>query len=169
MRVAPEIIAGLCRVRERDLLRPFPGELAKVDPVKLLWAIAGVESSFGLDSAPRHESGYCYSGRYFDPKATADIGCLAHCSFGPWQVMYPHYPPGLSVFQLIPQADGSVAADLSCMAAIGVINRAISAGARSLADLVIHYNGPADVDVYARKLFACFDRPMPQYEDRVVA
>jgi len=169
MRVAPNIIAGLCRVRSRDLLRPRPGDLANVDPVKLLWGIAGVESQFGELSNPRHENGYCFAGRYFDAKATAAWGCLAHCSYGPWQVMFNHFPQTISPIGLLVQADGSAAADASLQAAIGVLNQAIARGAANLTDLVVAYNGPGDVEFYAKKLFACFDRPMPQYEDRVVA
>lgn len=168
MRVSPEIIAGLCTVRSRDLLKLQQGDLAGVDPVKLLWAIAGVESSFGENSYPRHEQGYCFHGRYYDPKATAEWGCLAHCSYGPWQVMFDHFPPTISPIGLLVQGDGSGAADASCQAAIGVLNAAIARGAKSLFDLVIAYNGPADVDFYSQKLFACFDRPMPQFRDRAI-
>jgi hypothetical protein len=169
MRVSPEIVAGLCVVRSRDLLKMAQGDLAGTDPVKLLWAIAGVESNFGMNSAPRHEQGYCYSGRYFDAKATSEWGCLAHCSYGPWQVMFNHFPPSISPLSLLVQADGHVAADASLQGAIGVLNAAIARGAKNLLDLVIAYNGPADVEFYAKKLFACLDRPMPQYEDRVLA
>jgi hypothetical protein len=169
MRVAPEVVAGLCRARARDLLTPMPGELAGVDAAKLLWAFAGVESSFGLNSHPRHENGYCYNGRYFDPKATADIGCLAHCSYGPWQVMYDHFPKGITVFALLPQGEGTMAADMSIRAAILILNQAIARGASNLTDLVQAYNGPGDVPEYAKKLFAAMERPMPQYVDPVLA
>jgi hypothetical protein len=169
MRVSPEIVAGLCRVRSRDLMRPFPGDLSGVDPVKLLWAISGVESSFGQFSNPRHEQGYCSNGRYFDPKATSEWGCLAHCSYGPWQVMFTNFPQSISPVGLLVQGDGASAADASLQAAIGVLNRAIARGAANLTDIVIAYNGPADVEFYAKKLFACFDRPMPQYVDTVLA
>lgn len=169
MRVAPEIIAGLCRVRARDLLRTGSGDLGSVDPVKLLWGIAGVESTFGLNSYPRHENGYCFNGRYFDPKATAEWGCLAHCSYGPWQVMFDHFPPTISPIGLLVQGDGSAAADASLQAAIGVLNQAIARGARNLTDVVIAYNGPGDVPEYARRLFGAMERPLPQYEDRVIA
>jgi len=99
MRVAPEVIAGFCRVRSRDLFQPREGDLAALDPVKILWAFAGVESSFGLQSNPRHENGYCYNGRYFDAMLTDKWGCLAHCSYGPWQVMFTNFPPGVSQFR----------------------------------------------------------------------
>ena len=169
MRIAPEIIAGMCQRRERDLLTPRQGDLAEFSGAKLLWGIAGVESSFGLYSHPRHEQGYCYNGRYYDPQATAEWGCLAHCSYGPWQVMFDHFPKSITPFQLLPQGDGHVAADVSLMAAIGVINQALARGAKTLVDLVIAYNGPGDVELYAKKLFAAMERPMPQYVDTVLA
>jgi hypothetical protein len=168
MRVAPEIVAGMCRVRSRDLLRPFPGALSGVDPVKLLWGIAGVESSFGRDSYPRHEAGYCFGGRYFDHVGTAEWGCLAHCSYGPWQVMYANFPKGISPIGLLVQADGHVAADASLQAAIGVLNWAIARGASSLTDLVIAYNGPEHEESYVARLLANLDRPMPQFRDSVL-
>ncbi|SRR6266702_1562508 len=162
MRVAPEIVAGLCRARSRDLLTMAFGELSSVDPVRLLWAIAGVESSFGRDSYPRHENAYCYNGRYFNPQVTAEVGCLAHCSYGPWQVMYANFPAGVDPRALLPFNEGRIAAELSIRAAIAVLNKAIVRNARSLVDLVTHYNGPDDVPEYSRRLFAAMDRPMPQ-------
>jgi Transglycosylase SLT domain len=169
MRVAPEIIAGICRDRARDLILPTPKAGMDVDPVKLLWALAGVESSFGQDSHPRHENGYCYAGRYFDPKRTAEWGCLAHCSFGPWQVMFDHFPESISPVELLPQGNGRTAAELSVRAAILILNKAIAGGARNLTDLVIAYNGPGDVPEYSKRLFASYDRPMPQYQETVPA
>jgi len=80
----PEM-AALCRTGAPTLQVP-PG----IDPVKLLWALAGNESSFGANAVPRHEQGYCRSGRY----ATALVehrkrwGCWACCSYGPFQLTY---------------------------------------------------------------------------------
>lgn len=58
-----------------------------INGAQLLWSISGNESSFGINCEPRHELGYCYGHRYFEPSSW---GCLAHCSYGPWQVMYTH-------------------------------------------------------------------------------
>jgi hypothetical protein len=55
----------------------------------LLRAIADVESSYGRNSNPRHEPAYCRGGKYFDKLDTELYGCAAHCSYGPWQIMYP--------------------------------------------------------------------------------
>jgi hypothetical protein len=83
--------------------------------------------------------------------------------------MFTNFPQSISPVGLLVQGDGASAADASLQAAIGVLNRAIARGAANLTDIVIAYNGPADVEFYAKKLFACFDRPMPQYVDTVLA
>ena len=59
-----------------------------IDGARLLWALAGNESSFGRNAVPRHEAGYCRGGAYFDKAMTAKWGCWAHCSYGPWQILY---------------------------------------------------------------------------------
>lgn len=91
MQIARSNIAALCQTYGDKLTLP-----EGIDGRKLLWALAGNESSFGANVAPRHEDGYCYAGKYYDKQATAAWGCLAHCSFGPWQVMYPNFDKGTS-------------------------------------------------------------------------
>jgi Transglycosylase SLT domain len=61
---------------------------AGFDPCALLRAIADVESTYGLNSNPRHEPAYCRGGKYFDGLVTKMYGCAAHCSYGPWQIMF---------------------------------------------------------------------------------
>jgi hypothetical protein len=62
-----------------------------IDGARLLWAIAGCESSFGLNCKPRHEPFYH---RLAVEKKNAQLvkltelfGCDAHSSFGPWQLL----------------------------------------------------------------------------------
>ncbi len=82
-----QVIAGLCRQYGRNLKLPQGSTL---DGAKVLWALAGCESDFGARAVARHEPGYCY-GHIYDPKElSGKWGCLAHCSYGPWQMMYPH-------------------------------------------------------------------------------
>ena len=169
MKIAPEIIAGLCRERAGDLFTPVNWQGSPLDKVKLLWGISGVESSFGLNSNPRHEPGYCYGGRYFDADRSHAWGCLAHCSFGPWQVMFSNFPIGVSPLSLMWDTDGRVAADLCIRGAIRVVNNAIARGARHLEDIVIGYNGPADEQHYSARLWECLDRPMPEAVEKVTA
>src|SRR2546429_7159205 len=106
MKVAPEIIAALCHKHAPSLLTPLTWQGTPLDKVRLLWGLAGVESSFGWNCNPRHEQGYCTRGRYFDVLSTKAWGCLAHCSYGPWQVMFPHFPVGVSPLSLVWEDEG---------------------------------------------------------------
>jgi hypothetical protein len=162
VQVAPEIIADLCRKHGPGLFAPVKWQGTPLDRVRLLWAIAGVESSFGLNCTPRHEQGYCYSGKYFDRQRSHDWGCLAHCSFGPWQVMYPHFPLDVSPLSLMWDADGRVAAEIGCLGAVRVLNDAIARGVDSFGGIAVSYNGPADEATYSAHLGLCYDRPMPE-------
>lgn len=74
----------LCRDGAR-LLIDVPGVVG----MRLLQALAEVESSYGTNANSRHESAYCRGGRYYDPLTTKAYGCAAHCSYGIWQVMFP--------------------------------------------------------------------------------
>lgn len=89
MQVARLTIANLCTRFGAALKVP-----STIDGARLLWALSGNESSFGLNCSPRHEAGYCHGGKYFDKALTALWGCLAHCSYGPWQVMYVNISKG---------------------------------------------------------------------------
>jgi hypothetical protein len=107
-----------------DLCNRFGGALKvppTIDGARLLWALAGNESSFGLNASPRHEQAYCHGGRYYDKALTGIWGCLAHCSFGAWQVMYPNISFGGAVSPLDVMNKPEVAAN----AAVQFINRRI--------------------------------------------
>ncbi len=169
MKVAPEIVAALCRKHAPDLFTPASWQGTPLDKVRLLWGIAGVESSFGLNCNPRHEPGYCFGGRYLDPERTREWGCLAHCSYGPWQVMFPHFPLSVSPLSLMWDTDGRVAAEQCLVGAIKVLNVAIAHGAKNLGDIVIAYNGPANEEHYSAQLSGCLYRPMPESVSPVTA
>jgi hypothetical protein len=162
MNVAPEIIAALCRKHAPDLLTPVSWQGDNVDKVRLLWGLAGNESSFGLNCTPRHEPGYCYGGRYFNPVASRSWGCLAHCSFGPWQVMYANFPVDVSPLSLMWETDGRVAAEVCCLGAVRMLNSIIARRPQRLGDIVLHYNGPGNVPTYEARLVQSMDRPMPE-------
>lgn len=110
-----------------------------LDGVKVLWALAGNESDFGTNCSPRHESGYCpiSKGHYAAAIAglTRQFGCLAHCSFGAWQVMLCNCP-GFTPLELLQDLDKQV------QATVGFLNRAIfdGQGARSLAEIGDAFN-----------------------------
>lgn len=162
MKVGSDIIAALCRKHADGLLTPANWQGMPLDKVRLLWGIAGVESSFGFNCNPRHEAGYCYGGKYFNPALTGEWGCLAHCSYGPWQVMFSNFPVGVSPLALMWLSDGRVGAESGLLGAIRVLDRAIANGVRNLGDLVVAYNGPANEEQYAARLADCCDRPMPE-------
>jgi hypothetical protein len=167
--VAPEIIAALCRKHALGVLNPVKWQGTPLDRVRLLWAIAGVESSFGANCTPRHEGGYCYGGKYFDRPRSHEWGCLAHCSFGPWQVMYSHFPFDVSPLSLMWETDGRVAAEICLLGAMRVLNDAIARGVDTFGGIAVFYNGPLDEATYSAHLGLCYDRPMPDTPAEVTA
>jgi hypothetical protein len=169
VKIAPEIVAEFCRKYADAVLTPTMWQGTRLDKVRLLWGIAGVESSFGERSNPHHDASYCVGGRWFDREKTLAWGCLAHCSFGPWQVEFPNFPIGVSPLSLMWSMDGRIASELCLAAAVRVLNRAIAAGSRNLGDIVYHYNGPGNVDAYSARLSECFDHPMPEVSAPVTA
>lgn len=85
-------IAAACRVFGGQV-GPLP---AGVDGKQLMWAIAGVESSFGANCTPRHEPAFDKGGAYAAhapmPLLLARFGSQAACSYGPWQLMFCNAP-----------------------------------------------------------------------------
>lgn len=162
MQISPEIIAPLCRKHAPDLFTPAKWQGTQLDKVRLLWGIFGVESTFGLNCSPKHEPGYCWHGRYFNPVATRAWGCLAHCSYGPWQVMFANFPVDVSPLSLMWESDGRIASEICLRGAVNRLNQIIGRGAQNLGDIVIGYNGPDNEADYSAKLAACLDRPMPE-------
>lgn len=97
MQIARSTLATLCRQFGKMFTMLPDG----IDGAQLLWALAGKESSFGVESNPRHEQGYCYGHEYFDKDRTRLWGCLAHCSYGPWQVMYANFNIAVSPLEIM--------------------------------------------------------------------
>ena len=63
-----------------------------LDGSRILWAIAGNESSFGENCAPRYEPAYGPGGRYFSPSTYEKFGKLGCSSLGVWQIMFVNCP-----------------------------------------------------------------------------
>lgn len=59
------------------------------DPLRLLGALAEVESSFGLEAVPRHEKLYDILGIYWNRELWRKWGSLSACSYSSFQIMYP--------------------------------------------------------------------------------
>ena len=106
------------------------------DGTALLRAIADVESSYGANSTPRHESAYCRGGRYHRDVLTKLHGCAAHCSYGPWQVMYP------TAVELGFEGTPAELAnpETNCLYAVRYLN-ARAAGAETIEHVARAYNG----------------------------
>jgi|SRR5689334_895231 len=64
-----------------------------MNAIALLRAIAAQETTDPTRLfASKHENAYCYGGRYNTPALkTAEwrYGCAVHCSWSPWQIMFP--------------------------------------------------------------------------------
>lgn len=93
MNFTPIQIANECREMSKNIMPSVLG----IDSTQLLWAIAGVESSFGINCTPRHESAFDTGGVY-DNAIMAPLllrfGRDAACSYGPWQIMFVNAPTG---------------------------------------------------------------------------
>jgi hypothetical protein len=96
MQISRLNLADCCKKLGSSLVLP-----AGLVGSQLLWALAGKESSFGADMNPRHEPSYCHGGKYFDKVRSEAWGCWAHCSYGPWQLMYANAPTTVSPFDLL--------------------------------------------------------------------
>ena len=116
MQIARSTIVALCR-RFGPAVKTPEG----ISGEQLLWALSGNESTFGINCAPRHEAGYCHGGKYFDPSLTSIWGCLAHCSYGAWQVMYPNISSGGGIDPIAAIRQPEIGAN----AAVQFINRNI--------------------------------------------
>jgi hypothetical protein len=130
VKVDTQIIATLCRQYGPALNVPIG-----INGVCLLWALAGNESSFGASCAPRHELGYCYGHKYFDASYTHEWGCLAHCSFSPWQIMATN-AKGFTPLELLDDPEKAI------QATVGFLNRQILGAekAATLSEIADAYN-----------------------------
>src|ERR1035441_9795 len=71
-----------------------------IDGARFLWALAGNESSYGVNCTPRHEPAFDVGGTYGDGAVMkpllAKYGKAAACSYGPWQQMFCNAPEGFA-------------------------------------------------------------------------
>lgn len=116
---------------------PMVNASAKVNAEALLWAIGGVESSHGKVNVPRHEQAYCMGGRYHERNLYWKFGCMAHCSWGPWQIMFTNVW-SISRQQITPMEMADPHAAL--FVTIEWLNRVIRRGAGSVAAIADAWN-----------------------------
>lgn len=144
VRYSQRQIAAACRKWGPQLWTP-----SGVDGVRLFWAIAGCESSFGANCAPRHEPAYC-TGQYSkSPQVralTTQFGHAAHCSFGPWQTLLVNverFGPGdvlLADDEVTP--DDMIDCDIAARRAVDFMNQNIfrREHASTVAEIADAYN-----------------------------
>src|SRR6185437_2959221 len=169
-----QVIAALCRVHGPKL-----SVLAPLDGERVLWALAGCESDFGVYGLPKHEDGYCAGHRYDIPALTKRWGCAAHCSYGPWQVMFAHLDyllpspqrdPSLLIFaagdagpKFAATADYLCAATAQFLAA-EILGRQKASTLAEIAKAYNHGNWADDYDdsEYQGRAQKFYDTPFPQ-------
>lgn len=141
-----EQIQNLCLYHAKDLNGDFIS-----DKPAFLFALSGNETSFGIQSRPRHEANYGPGGIYYTNKDSGkqlrslyqDYGAMISCSWGPWQLMaiipyekfnYPGHPAELH--------NGMVSAPY----VVEYLNFLISRGANTIEMLAASYNaGPGAI------------------------
>jgi hypothetical protein len=111
---------------------------SRLDPARVLAAIAHNESRYGANNVPRHEPAFDAGGRYADRAALEKYGREAACSWGPWQVMY------VTAKELGYKGAPKELADpeVSLPFAIKLVNERLieRQGAKSLAEIAVGYN-----------------------------
>lgn len=156
MRVDKAELAAQCRKYGTGIQNLPP----HVDGPILLWALSGVESSFGQNVATRHEPEFCpqvQPHKYYKPDAqesyvmrggtySADkrqvelfkeFGCLACSSYTPWQIMAVN-AHGATPLELLSDLDKSAAEVVS------MLNRKFSVSRPQSITAVAHiWNGAA--------------------------
>ncbi len=151
MNLAPDKLLALCK-QYGPAIKNLP---ASIDGARLLWALSFNESSNGRNIAPRHEQGYCYGGRHFDGRATGEFGCLAHMSFGPWQIMAAN-AKGFTPLELLEDPEKCA------QATVGMMSRIFeTAGVISLGLIAKLWNGPAVPPAYVQALQHYYTLGMP--------
>lgn len=94
MRYTRQQVSNVCRQYGVQIL-DLP---VSIDGSQLLYGISGNESSFGLNTRPRHEPAFDVGGIYATSPTQKSLlalyGSDAACSFGPWQLMFSNWPEG---------------------------------------------------------------------------
>jgi hypothetical protein len=142
-----------------------------IDGAALLQAFAWVESSGGINAVARHEDAFCPNqrGTYAVGPTSGMVrgrhsmwGCLACCSYGPWQVLY-HTAADLG-FVGSPTLLSDPAVNV--VWAVTLLNRIVKRGAADVRDIADAYNSGTHRDAnrvpeYTTKLGARYDALVP--------
>ncbi len=132
--VIQSYLAELIRERSHQLNCPDG-----IDAIKMLWGLAGNESDFGANAAPRHNDDYCAmkSGIYSRSIVglTSLWGCWAHCGYGPCQIMFENTT---GITPMVLNGDPSVALQETILYLNGHIFRRL--GAKSFEEIAFAYH-----------------------------
>jgi hypothetical protein len=162
MNFTPIQIANECRNMGRNIMPMVDG----VDSTQLLWAISGVESSFGVNCNPRYEAAFDTGGAYDNAVMApllARFGSEAAKSYGPWQIMFVNAPTGFLPTGFTDLRHCSIAT-------IAYLNKLIRIFRPiNLAEIGNCWNGghvykqpyPAAIQAYVGKLQKAYDTIMP--------
>lgn len=162
----PELISI---VRGYSRFLPTPDSL---NAVRLLWAIAGVESSFGFSCGARHEIEYCNQKHWHKKNdnqcefregihaeaiasLTHQYGCWAHCSYGWAQIMFSNVRGAFTPFELDSNPE-KVAEAL-----IAFLKADIMPHVETLEDFCRLYNGPATTPEYVKEFRSYYAQALP--------
>lgn len=163
----PELL-GIIRNYGRFL--PTPEDISAT---RLLWAIAGVESSFGLWCGARHEIEYCNQKHWHKRSTGAECelregmhseaianlthqyGCWAHCSYGWAQIMFPNVRGGFTPFELDSNPEKVAEALLSFLKAD------VMPHVQTIEDFCRMYNGPATTAAYIQQFRSYYAQALP--------
>jgi len=120
----------------------------------VLWALGGIESSFGTCAhQPRFEPAYGRGGRYFSAPLDDKFGDAAAMSYGPWQVMFPNAYKAANTFITPSELTGCTFAALS-VTVLWLDGYVIGRGARTLEQIADAWNTGSHRDAI---------RPAPKY------
>ena len=163
----PELISI---IRQYAAFLPTPDS---INSTRLLWAISGVESSFGLWCGARHEIEYCNQ-KHWHKRAgseecefregmhssnianlTHQYGCWAHCSYGWAQLMFPNVRGGFTPFELDSNPEKVAQALLS------FLKSEVMPHIQTLEDFCRIYNGPATTPEYIQQFRSYYAQALP--------
>jgi hypothetical protein len=156
------------RILDYYLKETDDGTGKPIEGPRLLWAIAGNESSFGANCKPRHELAYDWGGHYAKEHHQADLlqlyGSDAACSWGPWQVM-PCNALGFKPTEL------GMELEKAATATVGYLKRFVLAGrqARTLKEVLDCYNSGTYRDAITPAVETYIERGLVHYFEEVIS
>ena len=134
------------------------GHAGDLDLNAVLWALGGVESSFGKYAhQPRFEKAYARGGRYFVKDLDERFGDAAAMSYGPWQVMFANAYQVTSGF-VAPDDLKGMTPEAQQATILWLDNAVLDRGARTMREIADAWNTGSHRDSIL---------PAPEYLEKV--